>query len=556
MSNTGNTQQIIDYGVTANDGTGDPLRTAFIKTDENFDNIWLAGPVGSNITIGNNTIQVNDTNGNLVLKPNGIGSIQVNASIVPDFDQLRDLGSANNRFRSIYVSGGLSLDGNLSVNSLMVADSMSLDGDVEIAGNLTVNGTTLTVNVANLDISDKMIVIANGSPNAASANGAGITIDGANAVIEYRSDLDSITFNKKIVSPSVSTGSITNQFPIFIQSNGNVWEFADSIFYSPQGGSWQSAANTEYISSNPNGFINLISYNNGNLASELYMEHGFVRVRVDNGGPEQDWKFNVNGTTEFPGYTFPAADGNVGEILKTYGNGVLYWTSVVSDYGNANVAAYLPTYTGNITANTVNISSDLYVKTGTFTGDTRGDNSIYAGYPTFTFLGSDVVAQFSGNVNQYTQFNFQNYNSGPMASGDYVITADNGSDTTHFLNIGLAGSGWDGSQPNSLETMVGPNDGYMYVQDGNLAIGTKIGSNKHIWIFNNTGDLSGPGTFSAKATITPPVALANLIPTAGARAFVNDSNLVANSSTFGSQVSGGGANTVPVWSDGTNWYIG
>ena len=66
MANTGNTQQIINYGATANDGTGDPLRTAFIKTDDNFDNVWLAGPVGSNITISNNTIQSNNTNGNII----------------------------------------------------------------------------------------------------------------------------------------------------------------------------------------------------------------------------------------------------------------------------------------------------------------------------------------------------------------------------------------------------------------------------------------------------------------------------------------------------------
>ena len=46
-------QQQINYGNTANDGQGDPLRTAFIKVDDNFDAIWNAGPVGSNITVLN-----------------------------------------------------------------------------------------------------------------------------------------------------------------------------------------------------------------------------------------------------------------------------------------------------------------------------------------------------------------------------------------------------------------------------------------------------------------------------------------------------------------------
>lgn len=52
-----------------------------------------------------------------------------------------------------------------------------------------------------------------------------------------------------------------------------------------------------------------------------------------------------------------------------------------------------------------------------------------------------------------------------------------------------------------------------------------------------------------------PTALANLTAVAGGRAFVNNGNLVA-SGNFGAQIGDGGSNVVPVWSDGTNWYIG
>jgi hypothetical protein len=55
--------------------------------------------------------------------------------------------------------------------------------------------------------------------------------------------------------------------------------------------------------------------------------------------------------------------------------------------------------------------------------------------------------------------------------------------------------------------------------------------------------------------VTAPTALANLTPRPGARAFVNDGNLVA-AGNFGVEIGGGGANTVPVWSDGSDWYIG
>lgn len=63
------------------------------------------------------------------------------------------------------------------------------------------------------------------------------------------------------------------------------------------------------------------------------------------------------------------------------------------------------------------------------------------------------------------------------------------------------------------------------------------------------------GTIGGNRIITPPVAYSSLVAAAGARAFVNDGNLVA-SGNFGAQIAGGGANIVPVWSNGTNWYIG
>jgi hypothetical protein len=63
-------------------------------------------------------------------------------------------------------------------------------------------------------------------------------------------------------------------------------------------------------------------------------------------------------------------------------------------------------------------------------------------------------------------------------------------------------------------------------------------------------------TFSVKyfnhGTLTVATLPAAATAGAGARAFVTD----ANATTFASVVAGGGANGVPVYSDGTNWRIG
>ena len=67
--------------------------------------------------------------------------------------------------------------------------------------------------------------------------------------------------------------------------------------------------------------------------------------------------------------------------------------------------------------------------------------------------------------------------------------------------------------------------------------------------------MSGGDVTGARRVVTTPTALANLTAVAGARAFVNNGNLVAVGN-FGAQIGAGGANIVPVWSDGSNWYKG
>lgn len=51
-------------------------------------------------------------------------------------------------------------------------------GTVTIAGNLTVNGTTTTINSTTLSVDDKNIVLADGNSSDASADGGGITLKG------------------------------------------------------------------------------------------------------------------------------------------------------------------------------------------------------------------------------------------------------------------------------------------------------------------------------------------------------------------------------------------
>ena len=152
-------QYTINIGAIPNDGTGDPLRTAFNETNLNFDQIWATGLIGSNIAAANNTILTTNTNGNLVLAPNGIGQVVSNVDIVPNLTLVRNLGSSTRRWGTVYAQYGdiTAFLGNLSVPAVIttsissddstfvtIADGLNVDGDIEIHGNITGASITTT----------------------------------------------------------------------------------------------------------------------------------------------------------------------------------------------------------------------------------------------------------------------------------------------------------------------------------------------------------------------------------------------------------------------------
>jgi len=81
---------------------------------------------------------------------------------------------------------------------------------------------------------------------------------------------------------------------------------------------------------------------------------------------------------------------------------------------------------------------------------------------------ANSVASFFGNVNSFSQVNYQNLNAGTSASTDFVATADNGTDSTNFVNFGINSSTYN----LGTFTITGANDGYMFSQSSNLAVGT------------------------------------------------------------------------------------
>jgi hypothetical protein len=110
-----------------------------------------------------------------------------------------------------------------------------------------------------------------------------------------------------------------------------------------------------------------------------------------------------------------------------------------------------------------------------------------------------------------------------------------------------------GNTTNQLSEIEAPNAGdLLALWSTNNGSTRKLSfSNLALWIAGAMQNMSVAGYVKV-----PPVTVANLpsatVAGAGARAMVSD----ANAATFNSVVAAGGANIVPVFSDGTAWRIG
>jgi hypothetical protein len=91
---------------------------------------------------------------------------------------------------------------------------------------------------------------------------------------------------------------------------------------------------------------------------------------------------------------------------------------------------------------------------------------------------SYCIADFSNNINGYSQVNIRNVNTGTNASGDLVITADNGTDTTNFIDLGINNTSFN----NPTWTVNGALDGYLYSSNQNFSIGVAF-PNRYLSFF-------------------------------------------------------------------------
>ena len=88
--------------------------------------------------------------------------------------------------------------------------------------------------------------------------------------------------------------------------------------------------------------------------------------------------------------------------------------------------------------------------------------------------GSINTLNITANHEYYTQLNLKNTNSGSMASGDIVVTADNGNEGVHYVDLGINSSTYTGGVVGNA------NDSYLINVGKDMYVGTVGGAPSHL----------------------------------------------------------------------------
>jgi hypothetical protein len=338
------TKQVINVG-TADKGNGDPLRTAFIKVNSNFDELYAS--LAADLT-------------------------NVGTNIIPDTDNVYDLGSATHKWRSLYVSGNtiyldniaLSVEGGvLKLNNQEVGESpawsnitgkplipTNLDSltDVSITsassgqvlkydGSNWVNGTDNSGNLDKLIAGGKEVVLIGGSNPfvtfPAVATGENIIIQGAE------------------IASANGTVAITSSGSVVVNTNAltalNTWTFGDD-------------GNLDL----PSGFIN------SNQVTGLNLRSGYdVHIISNHMDADHEWILDSYGDLTIPGGI--KSEGAINIDINLSDSTLRRWTfteggdltlpddgTIQVNYGNLNLFAENYVFIDSTGNGQINIGND------------------------------------------------------------------------------------------------------------------------------------------------------------------------------------------------------
>lgn len=465
------TQQVINVGAVANDGTGESLRTAFEAVNNNFSQIWSSGPVNSNIVIANNVISTTPVNTQLILAPGGIGNVQSNAHIVPGVSGVYDLGSSTRRWDSTYsdyfYGNGYFLTG------IQVANVGSI---VNGNSNIVINGPGGIVTVS-----------VNGVPNIATVTTQGMSVAG-NVIAS-----GNITGNYLFGDGSFLTNIVASGGSSIDNGNSNVRIGADAANVTV---SVSGVGNVAVFSPTGLQVSNTVTANTisvlGNVVAARFTGNGATLSSIAGA--------NVTGNVPKATYAYTAAQAGLAYVANTVTEaaqpaitsvGTLTRLTVLGNIvGQANIVSSANVFGNYFIGNGRHLTGVLSTGTKSIENGTSNINITVANGPITVAVGN--VANTAVFTSSATNFNTNVNVSGNITTGG-ILT-----DNYYYAN----GQPLDTQNPGGANTQIQFNDNGNFGASANLTFDSNtsilsINGNVDAVNINTTGGISAVGNVIA-----------------------------------------------------------
>ena len=338
-------QEVILIGVTADDGTGDTIRGAGIKINNNFTELYATTFGQSQIGLLGNNISTTQSNADLVLTPAGTGAI-VFPGVTIDDNNIRanrsndDLVISPNGTGSVVIEAlsfsGTSIRSEDSSN-ININENLTVDGTASVSGTATVSGATTSQST--------MDVTGNTSLSS-------LTVSGASSFVGTTT-IDNLTFNDNIISTSSNADlmltpggtGVVNVSNLTIDSNINLTDNvirvtnSDSDLTLSANGSGvvridkidldQGTVDNTVIGGNgpATGTFSSLAFHTANAATLSTAGITITDNKITTTRSNEDLFLYASGSGNvvINGFRLPNTDGFGGQLLKTDGSKTLTW---------------------------------------------------------------------------------------------------------------------------------------------------------------------------------------------------------------------------------------
>jgi len=163
-------KQIVNIGAAANDGTGDPIRDAFDKVNQNFDEVYSSYVATGDVTVGNSTVNTVISN---------TGGLVVSNSTVSTVANSSTFKIGNTTANATVTSTVLSVSGNTTIGSATVNTTAVLVGNSTVNTFVSQSNLTIRTSASNLTVNSSILTVGNSTVNT-TANSSRITTASAN----------------------------------------------------------------------------------------------------------------------------------------------------------------------------------------------------------------------------------------------------------------------------------------------------------------------------------------------------------------------------------------